>query len=229
MIDEPREDNKSTTADSFVSDLITEIQSKTTDSNQLNKFVMHYNKEFKKQELMNKTFFRDVSEPDILRLIKGPLTLYALNMNGQVLIDLAGILEQYAIIYITELFKSFPARQDVVRKLLKRQSLDRLAKYLVILGLWDKKDKKDVVKLKERRDGAAHKNVEYVSNELNNGKPVTVLEIDLVMSTEDVLPYIMLTIRLLVKMADRFWSKTDRVIIAQQIIDGKIKDASEFF
>jgi hypothetical protein len=229
MIDEPREDNKSTTADSFVSDLITEIQSKTTDSNQLNKFVMHYNKEFKKQELMNKTFFRDVSEPDILRLIKGPLTLYALNMNGQVLIDLAGILEQYAIIYITELFKSFPARQDVVRKLLKKQSLDRLAKYLVILGLWDKKDKKDVVKLKERRDGAAHKNVEYVSNELNNGKPVTVLEIDLVMSTEDVLPYIMLTIRLLVKMADRFWSKTDRVIIAQQIIDGKIKDASEFF
>jgi len=150
-------------------------------------------------------------------------------MNGQVLIDLAGILEQYAIIYLTDLFKSFPARQDVVRKLLKRQSLGRLAKHLVILGLWDKQDKKDVVKLKERRDGAAHKNVEYVSSELNNGKPVTVLEIDLVMSRVDVLPYIMLTIRLLVKMVHPFWSKTDRAIIAQQIMDGKIKDVSEFF
>ena len=117
----------------------------------------------------------------------------------------------------------------MVRKLLKRQSLGRLAKHLVILGLWDKQDKKDVVKLKERRDGAAHKNVEYVSSELNNGKPVTVLEIDLVMSRVDVLPYIMLTIRLLVKMVHPFWSKTDRAIIAQQIMDGKIKDVSEFF
>jgi len=76
---------------------------------------MDYNKEFKKQELMLPSLFRDVGEPNILRLIKGPLTLYALNMNGQVLIDLAGILERYAIIYITELFESFPARQDVVR------------------------------------------------------------------------------------------------------------------
>lgn len=118
MIDvEPRKDDKSITVDSFVSDLITEIQSKTTDSNRLHKFVMDYNKEFKKQELMMPTLFRDVSEPDILRLIKGPLTLYALNMNGQVLIDLVGILEQYAIIYITELFRSFPARQDMVRLL----------------------------------------------------------------------------------------------------------------
>jgi hypothetical protein len=65
--------------------------------------------------------------------------------------------------------------------------------------------------------------------ELNNGKPISIPEIDLVMSRVDVLPYIMLTIRLLVKMADRFWSKTDRVIIAQQIMDGKIKDALEFF
>jgi hypothetical protein len=60
------------------------------------------------------TFFRDVIQPYILTIMRGPLTLYALNMNGQVLIDLAGILERYAIIYITELFGSFPARQDVV-------------------------------------------------------------------------------------------------------------------
>ena len=81
---EPRKDNKSITADSFVSDLITQIRSGTTDSNRLQLFVMRYNKEFKKQELMS-TFFRDVIQPLILTLMKGPLTLYALNMNGQVL------------------------------------------------------------------------------------------------------------------------------------------------
>jgi hypothetical protein len=170
---------------------------------------------------------------DLIKIIRmtsrGPLTLYALNVNGQVLIDLAGILERYAIIYITELFESFPARQDVVRQLLERQFLDKLAKHLIILGLWDKKDENEILKLKKARDGVAHKNVEIVRKELNNGKPISVLEIDLVMSRKDVLLYIMLTIHLLVKMVDRFWSKTDRAIIAQQIMDGKIKDASEFF
>jgi hypothetical protein len=83
--------------------------------------------------------------------MRGPLTLYALNMNGQVLIDLAGILERYAIIYITELFGSFPARQDVVRQLLERQFLDKLAKHLIILGLWDKKDENEILKLKKSK------------------------------------------------------------------------------
>ena len=92
----------------------------------------------------------------------------------------------------------------------------------------DKKDENEILKLKKARDGVAHKNIEIVRKELNNGKPISVLEIDLVMSKKDVLPYIMLTIHLLVKMVDRFWSKTDRAIIARQIMDGKIKDASEF-
>jgi hypothetical protein len=87
----PRKDDKSITADSFVNDLITQIQSRTTDSKRLQLFIMYYNKEFKKYELMS-TYFRDVIQPHILTLMRGPLTLYALNMNGQVLIDLAGIL-----------------------------------------------------------------------------------------------------------------------------------------
>jgi hypothetical protein len=224
-----RKGGNSITAESFARDLITEIESRISmDSNRLDLFVSHYNKEFKRQEFMN-AFFQDVFQPNILRLMRGPLTLYALKMNGQVLIDLAAILERYAIIHITELFSSFPARQDLVRQLLERQFLDRLAKHLIILGLWDKKDEKDVLKLKKARDGIAHKNVEIVSKKLNKGKPISFLEIDLVMSRMDVLPYIMLTIRLILKLMDRFFSKPDRRIIAQQIMDGKIKDTSEFF
>ena len=175
------------------------------------------------------TFFLDVLQPNILRLMKGTITLYALNMNGQVLIDLAAILERYAIIHITELFRSFPARQELVRDLLERQFLDKLAEHLVTLGIWDKEDQKDAKKLKKARDGIAHKNVEIVRKELNNGKPASIPEIDLVMSRKDVLPYIMMTVRLLLKLMDRFFSKTDRGIIAQQIMEGKIKNGTEFF
>jgi hypothetical protein len=42
------------------------------------------------------------------------------------------ILEQYAIIYIPELFSAIPARQKLVEDLLQRRSLDKLARNLVL-------------------------------------------------------------------------------------------------
>jgi hypothetical protein len=63
---------------------------------------------------------RDYVQYEVLYIIKGPLTFYALNMNSQVLIDLAGLLERYAIIYLDYLFKSlkslqlFPEGQDLI-------------------------------------------------------------------------------------------------------------------
>jgi hypothetical protein len=225
----PRNGANSLTAESFARDLIKEIESKiSVSSRRLDLFVNLYNKEFKRQESMG-ILFRDVYLPNILRLMKGPLTLYALKMNGQVLIELAAILERYAIIQITELFSSFPSRQKIVRELIEKQFLDKLAKQLIVLGLWDKEDEKDVSKLKKARDGIAHKNLEIVSKELNNGKPVFIVEMDLVMSRKNVLPHIIMTARLLLKLMDRFFSKTDRGIIAQQILEGKIKRRVRIF
>jgi hypothetical protein len=219
-----RDEFNSISAESFASHLITEIESKiSTGSTRLDIFVNQYNKEFKTHEFMN-PIFRDVYQPNILRLMTGPLTLYALKMNGQVLIELAAILERYAIMYITELFSPFPERQDMVRELVERQFLEKLAIQLIRLGLWDKDDLRDVRELKRKRDRLAHKNVE----KFDNGKTISILEIDLLMSRRDVLPYIMVTIRLLLKLMDRFFSKTVRGIIAQQIMEGKIKDESEF-
>jgi hypothetical protein len=54
------------------------------------------------------------------------------------------ILEQYAIIYIPELFSGITARQKLVEDLLQRRSLDNLARNLVTLEIWEKKDLMDV-------------------------------------------------------------------------------------
>jgi hypothetical protein len=76
----------SITAESFVRDLFKEIESKiSVCSRRLDLFVNLYNKEFKRQEYMG-IFFHDIFQPNILILLKGPLILYALKMNGQVLI-----------------------------------------------------------------------------------------------------------------------------------------------
>jgi hypothetical protein len=58
-------------------------------SNKLQSFICEFNKQFKKSSM-------DILYNDIIRMIfkgiKGALVLYALNLNGQVLIELAGIL-----------------------------------------------------------------------------------------------------------------------------------------
>jgi hypothetical protein len=85
-----------------VQQLATEISSKTTDSSKrLQVFLEKYEKEFK-QELADKRLSYDITETEVLRMMKGPLTFYALDMNGQVLIDLSGVLERNALIYIEE-------------------------------------------------------------------------------------------------------------------------------
>lgn len=189
-------------------------------------FVNEYNKQFR-------TYSMDVLYDEIMQMVfkgvKGALVLYGLNLNGQVLIELTGILERYIIIYIIELFKLFPDRQLMVEKLLFKKFLDEMAKYLIILGLWDQSDEQSIVQLKKARDGIAHKNVAIVSKRLNNGKPLNFLEIDFVMSKTNTLPYIITVIKLLYKLFSRFPSKTDRSVIAQQMLDGKIKKVSEFF
>ena len=49
------------------------------------------------------------------------------------------------------------------------------------------------------------------------------------MSKTDTLPYLIIIINLLYKLLSRFPSKADGFVIAQQMLDGKIKEASEFF
>lgn len=204
--------------ESIVEDLIAEI-GKISGNDRLSGFVKEYNKEFK-NPLYPYPYFEDFSEPLILRTMKGPLTLYALALNGQVIIDLAAILEQYTKIYIAELFSAIPARKKLVEDLVEFQFLDKLAKDLVAFEIWDKQDADDIKKLKEARNTLTHKNVDKISNKFNNGKPISITEIDLVMSGQEVLPYIMMTIRLLFKLVYRFYSKTDQYLAAQQILEG---------
>jgi hypothetical protein len=164
-------------AESITRELIGEI-GKISSNDRLSRFVKEYNKEFKNPRYPYR-YFEDVSEPLILRTMKGPLALYALALNGQVIIDLATILEQYAITYISELFSAIPARKKLVEDLVKFRFLNELANHLVTFKIWDKKDADNIEKLKEKKDGLAHKHVKIVSNKFNNGKPISITEIDL--------------------------------------------------
>jgi hypothetical protein len=151
------------------------------------------------------------------------------------LIDLAGLLERYTIIFIEELFKSlrsvqlFTEAQDTIKKIMERKPLKDLATPLIILGLWDKGDERLVHKVYEKRNYIAHKNVKMIEGILSSNKSISVPEIDLAMSKFDVLPFMFITIRLLFKLFDRFILKTEKMRIAKELLDGRIYDELEYF
>ena len=127
-------------AKTAIQQLVTDISSRATDSSKrLRVFMEKYEKEFK-EELANKRLSFDITETEVLRMMKGPLTFYGLNMNGQVLLDLAGVLERYAIIYIEELFKSlrsvqlFPESKQAIEEILEKKFLEELTTPLITLG-----------------------------------------------------------------------------------------------
>lgn len=136
-------------------------------------------------------------------MMKGPLTLYGLNMNGQVLIDLVRVLERNSFIYIEELFKSlrsvqmFPETAQAYEEILEKKFLEEIARPLITLGLWDKEDAIKIEKLSKKRNYVSHKNIKKIQGFLSSKKSISIPEIDLAMSKFDVLPLIFLTIRLI--------------------------------
>lgn len=197
-----------------------DIKSKEKDSStKLQEFLKKYEKEFK-EDLVYKGIVYDITETEVLYMMKGALTLYALNLNGQVLIELAGLLERYAIVYIEELkslrsVQLFSDGQHAIEEILEKKFLDELAKHLITLGLWDKEDFKEVEKLLKKRNYVAHKNVKKIKGMLSSSKSISIPEIDIAMSGFDVLQFMFITIRLLFKLVDRFFIKTERYRIAR--------------
>jgi hypothetical protein len=218
-----------------VDQLATEINAKTKrSSKRLQVFMEKYEKQFK-QELAHKRLSFDITETEVLRMMKGPLTFYALNMNGQVLIDLAGLLERYAIIFIEQLFKSmrsvqlFPEAAQAFEQIMEKKRMDDLARHLIVLGLWDEGDEERVDKVYQKRNYIAHKNIKSIELMLSSNKSVSVPEIDLALSKFDVLPFIFITIRLLLKLLDRFLLKTERMRVAKALLECRILEEHEYF
>jgi hypothetical protein len=219
----------------IVDQLATEINTKTKrSSKRLQVFMEKYEKEFK-QELAHKRLTFDITETEVLRMMKGPLTFYALNMNGQVLIDLAGLLERYAIIYIEQLFKSmrsvqlFPEAAQAFEEIMEKKRMDDLARHLIALGLWDEGDEERVDKVYQKRNYIVHKNIKMIEVMLSSNRSISVPEIDLALSKFDVLPFMFITIRLLFKLLDRFILKTERTRIAKELLEDRIYNELEYF
>jgi len=135
-------------------------------------------------------------------LMDVPLTLFALGFNGSVIVELHSILERFSI---RETIKhtTRPSKKLLMTRIFEHSTLQDLAPVLVELGYFEKKDLKFVKRLGMLRNGVAHKNSRIISNVLVEGRTISFLDIDSVMSNFDSLPLIIETINLLYKMSKK--------------------------
>jgi hypothetical protein len=119
-------DMETESVQSVMNKLISDINSKTTKvSSRIPYFIKEYKSEFKRR-IFFAFSIRDFAKSEALRLMRGPIILCALGMNGQVLIALTGILGRSIIFYVHEIFtslasiKQFPQGQHVIEAMLEK-------------------------------------------------------------------------------------------------------------
>ncbi len=144
---------------------------------------------------------RTRGEVVIAGLMDGPLTLYALGMNGPAVIELHGVLERFALRETANHISTDEKKAKLVRDMVERKTLTDVAVILQEVGCWSDKDAEFCRKLSLLRNGAAHKNPKIVSKMANAGKEVSLLEIDETMQNIDCIPLILNTTQLILKLS----------------------------
>ena len=127
-------------------------------------------------------------------LLGGPILLFSLGLNGPVIVEIQGILERLSIMEITNFLSSRdPHKKKIIEKLIERKSLVDLADILNKIGIWDSKDLAWANRITAIRNGAAHKNPRAIGLK-------SFLDVDASLAKFDVIPDIIMSIRLLHKL-----------------------------
>jgi hypothetical protein len=131
--------------------------------------------------------------------IDNAILLYAVGRTGAAIVDLYGVLESRAkeklaaLVFRTEMY-------EFGLEILKRDTLRGFSTLLQRFGLLRKDDVKFAERITNVRNGLAHKNASIVSKALFSGKTVEISEIDSLMLDIDISPYVIGTIKYLIRL-----------------------------
>jgi hypothetical protein len=130
------------------------------------------------------------------------LELLFLDKNSSLFVDLQGVLERFCLNALSDILPiDMKNSRDVITQMLDKKTLKDFSSYLEILGVWDNKDVKFAERLTQIRNGIAHKNIELVSKYLNDGKQKNFLSIESITHKVDCIPYIINSLKLVVKVS----------------------------
>lgn len=144
-------------------------------------------------------------------------SLYILNNNSALIIELHGILERFCLNALCDTLPINDIAKVIIDDMLDKRTLKDIVHYFEKLGLWNKDDVTFALELTKLRNGIAHKNAELVSRSKlanSNGQNGHPESIHTIMSTVDCSTIIVNTMDLIIKgsgMASQSFIKQPRL------------------
>lgn len=129
-------------------------------------------------------------------------SLYLMNNNAALIVELQGILERYCNNALCDILPIDNNAKSIIVEGFDKKTLKDFAPYMQMLSVWDETDKDFALKLTELRNGIAHKNAEVVSrNKLisSNGQSRHPESIHAIMAKVDCAEFIVKTVNLMIK------------------------------
>lgn len=129
-------------------------------------------------------------------------SLYLMNNNAALIVELQGILERYCNNALSDILPIDDNAKSVIEDALDKKTLKDFAPYMKMLTVWNEEDTEFALKLTDLRNGIAHKNAEVVSrNKLisSNGQSRHPESIHTMMSKVDCADFIVRTVDLMIK------------------------------
>lgn len=162
-------------------------------------------------------------------------SLYLLNNNSALIIELQGVLERFCINALNDMLPINDMAKSIITNALGKKTLGDVAPYFKEWSLWTDEDVKFALELTNLRNGIAHKNAELVSRSKlvkSNGQYRHPESIHSLMSKVDCSEYIVRTIELIIKasgLASPSFIKQPRLHARYQIYTSLIGELYNLF
>ena len=129
-------------------------------------------------------------------------SLYLLNNNSALIIELQGLLERFCLNALNDILPINDIAKSIIEDVFDKKTLKDIAKYFMMWNLWDKEDLDFALELTKLRNGIAHKNAELVSRSKlvnSNGQNRHMESIHVLMTKVDCSLYVVKTVELIIK------------------------------
>ena len=162
-------------------------------------------------------------------------SLYLLNNNSALIIELQGVLERFCINALNDMLPINDVAKSIITDAFDKKTLKDVANYFKDWGLWNEDDVGFALEITKLRNGIAHKNAELVSRSKlvkSNGQYRHPESIHSLMSKVDCSEYIVRTMELIIKasgLASPSFIKQPRLHARYQIYTSLIGELYNLF
>ena len=162
-------------------------------------------------------------------------SLYLLNNNSALILELQGVLERFCINALNDMLPINDVAKSIITDAFDKKTLKDVANYFKDWGLWNEDDVRFALEITKLRNGIAHKNAELVSRSKlvkSNGQYRHPESIHSLMSKVDCSEYIVRTMELIIKasgLASPSFIKQPRLHARYQIYTSLIGELYNLF